>query len=126
MATKKEIEKYLNLPWSYMIEPEDDYFVISVNELPGVCTDAHSVEEGMKEIKDAIYAALELYLDQGREIPVPINKKKYKGNIAYRTSPEKHYQLAKLAQKEHKSLSKIIDVLIDEGISEHGAERRIG
>jgi len=126
MATKKEITKYLNLPWSYTIEPEDDYFVISVNELPGVCTDADSVEEAMEEIKDAIYAAIELYLDQGIEVPVPINKKKFKGNIAYRTSPEKHYQLAKLAQKEHKSLSKIIDILVDEGIGGHGSERRIG
>lgn len=117
MVTKKEITKYLNLPWTYTVEPEDGYFIISVNELPGVCTDAVSIEEGMEEIKDAICAAIELYLDQGKEVPIPINKKKYKGMIAYRTSPEKHYQLAKLAQREHKSLSKVIDLLIDEGIN---------
>lgn len=117
MVTKQKIKKYLDLPWTYTIEPEDDYFVISVNELPGICTDAETIEEGMVEIKDAIYAAIELYLDLGQEIPVPINKAKYKGNIAYRTSPERHYQLAKLARQKHTSLNKIIDHLVEEGIS---------
>ncbi len=122
MATKKEVEKYINLPWTYVIEPENDYFVIYVNELPGVCTDAESIEEGIREIKDAIYAAIELYLDQGKEVPVPINKEKFKGNIAYRTSPERHYQLAKLAQRKHTSLNKVIDLLVEEGMS-HDVQR---
>lgn len=120
MATKKEVQKYVDLPWSYTVEQEDGYFIVYVNELPGVCTDAETVHEAMDEIKDAIYASIELYLDQGREVPVPINKAKFKGKIAYRTSADRHYAIAKIAQQKHQSLSKVLDMLVDAGIKQMG------
>jgi len=119
---KKTLNYYINLNWSYTIEQEvynrKKYYIIRVNELPGVCTDAESIEEGMEEIKKAIKAAIKLYIKQKETIPEPIDKKKYKGNIAYRTSSERHYQLAKLALSESKSLSKTLDQLIDFGIKQ--------
>jgi antitoxin HicB len=117
MATKKEIEKYVGLAWSYTVEQEDGNYIVYVNELPGVCTDAKTITSAMNEIKEAIYAAIELYIDQGKEIPVPISKSKYKGNIAYRTSAERHYLIAKIAQQKHKSLSRILDLLVDAGLN---------
>jgi len=97
---------------------------VYVNELPGVCTDAPTIEEAMHNIKEATSAAIELYIKQGKEIPVPINKAKYKGNIAYRTSPKRHYQIAKLAQRKHKSFSKVLDMIVDAGF-EHLHLRKI-
>lgn len=106
--------------WSYTIEQEKHnsktYYIIRVNELPGVCTDAESIEEGFELIQEALKAALKLYLKQKEPIPEPIDKKKFKGNISYRTSPERHYQLAKIALKKNKSLSKTLDLIIDTGI----------
>ena len=86
MTTKKKtFSYYLNLPWSYMIEQEmynrKAYYIIRVNELPGVCTDAESIEEGMEAIKEVIKASIKLYLKQGDPIPEPIDKKKFKENI---------------------------------------------
>src|SRR5579872_3915724 len=104
MNSKKEktMNYYLNLNWSYTIEPEGEkgrkYYIIRVNELPGVCTDAESVEEGMKLIKEAIEGAIALYLKHGDEIPEPIKKSEFKGNISYRTSSKRHYQVAKIAK----------------------------
>ncbi|MEM7175785.1 MAG: type II toxin-antitoxin system HicB family antitoxin [Chlamydiota bacterium] len=121
MATeKKSLRYYLGLNWSYTIEQEVDkkksYYIIRVNELPGVCTDAETVEEGMEAIKESIKAAIKLYLKQGDSIPEPINKKKFKGNIAYRTTAERHFALTKIALQKHKSLSKTLDFIVDEGI----------
>ncbi len=120
MATKKNLSYYLKLKWSYTIEQEshngDDYYIIRVNELPGVSTDAETIEEGMKEIKDAIKAAIKLYLKNGEAIPEPINKEKFKGNIAYRTTSERHYFVAKMAKEAHKSINKTLDLLVDEGL----------
>jgi predicted RNase H-like HicB family nuclease len=117
MVTKKQIEHYVNLPWSYTIEQEtykeNHYFIIRVNELPGVCTDAETIEEGMQLIKEAIEGAVILYLKNGEQVPEPIKKENYKGNIAYRTTSERHYHVAKLASSTHKSISKTIDELID-------------
>jgi len=120
MATKKNLQYYLNLHWSYTVERESDgkkmYYVVRINELPGVCTDAETVEKGMREIQDALKAALKLYLKHGDSIPVPIKKDSYKGKISYRTTSERHYNLAKIAKREHKSISKILDMLIDAGL----------
>lgn len=120
MVTRKEIENYVNLNWSYTIEQEGEkgkhYYIIRVNELPGICTDAESIEEGMELIKEAIEGAVILYLKNGEEVPEPIRKENYKGNIAYRTTGERHYYIAKLADTTHKSISKTIDELIDSGL----------
>ena len=125
MATKKKnLSYYQNLNWSYTVEQETHnrktYYVIRVNELPGVCTDAETIEEGLQSIKDAIKAAIKLYFKQGDPVPEPINRKKFKGNIAYRTSAERHYLLSKIAMHEQKSLSKTLDLLVDKSIENLG------
>jgi len=107
--TKISIKEYLALPWSY---------IVYVNEFAGICTDGESIEEAMINIKEALEAAIELYIEQGKTIPIPINKKKYKGNISYRTSAERYFKIAKIAQRKHISLSKIIDLVIDTGLDQ--------
>lgn len=129
MATKKKnLNYYLSLNWSYIIEQETynrkKYYIIRVNELPGVCTDAESIEEGMESIKEAIKAAIKLYLKQGDPIPEPIDKRKFKGNIAYRTTAQRHYLLSKIALQENKSLSKTVDMLVDKSLESYGVSTK--
>ena len=75
MATKKDLKYYLGLNWSYTIEQDfyngKKFYIIRVNELPGVCTDAKTIEKGMEDIQDAISATLGLYLKHGDPIPEP-------------------------------------------------------
>jgi predicted RNase H-like HicB family nuclease len=118
MATKKEIQKYVDMPWSYTVEQEEGHFIVYVNELPGVCTDAKTISQAVEEIKDAIYASVELYIDQGKEIPTPMNRADFNGRIDYHTSAERNYMIAKLAQQKHRSLSKILDMLVDAGLGQ--------
>lgn len=72
---KKDLNYYLNLNWSYTIEQDTHkgkkFYIIRVNEIPGVCTDAPTVEKGMKGIKDALAGAIELFMEQGDIIPEP-------------------------------------------------------
>lgn len=69
------IEHYLQLPWTYTMQEicqgESVYFVICVNELPGVCTDALTRDEAREQIKEAMIAAFRMYMKQGEEIPAP-------------------------------------------------------
>jgi predicted RNase H-like HicB family nuclease len=120
MVTKKDLKYYLNLNWSYTIQQSTQagkkFFIIRINELPGVCTDAKTIEKGMKDIQEALAATIELYLEQGDCIPEPIQKEKYKGNLAYRTTSERHYHLARLAQQRHISMNKALDMIFDAGI----------
>lgn len=120
MATQnktKSIDYYFNLPWTYTIETtrEDGelLYIVHVNELPGIATDAPSLDEAMQNIKEAMKAAFKLYKKHGNEMPEPVNPNKFKGNIAYRTSSSRHFKLFKEAQKYHVSLSQFIDQCID-------------
>lgn len=123
MVIKKNLKYYLSLPWSYTIEQEshkgEQYYIIRVNELPGVCTDAETIEEGMKLIQEAIEGAVSLYLKNGEPVPEPIKKEDYRGNIAYRTTKERHYYVSKMSHQWHKSISKTIDILLDAGMEKY-------
>ena len=120
MKDNKNLNYYLNLPWTYTIEKEthegSSYYIIRVNELPGICTDSESLDEGMQEIKNLIACAVEIYKEKGEAIPEPINREHYKGNISYRTDSERHYLIAKTAQRMHKSISKTLDTIVDKGL----------
>ncbi|MBY0529804.1 MAG: type II toxin-antitoxin system HicB family antitoxin [Rhabdochlamydiaceae bacterium] len=120
MVIKKNLKYYLGLNWSYTVEQSSHagkkFYIIRVNELPGVCTDATTIEKGLKNIREAIAATIELYLEQGDPIPEPVDKEKFKGNISYRTTSERHYFLAKLAQQKHVSMNKALDMVFDAGL----------
>ncbi len=117
---KKNLDYYLNLPWTYTIEKEThegtSYYVIRVNELPGIRTDSEDLNEGMENIKEAIACAVEIYQEKGEPVPEPISPEQFKGNILYRTDSKRHFLIAKAATAMHKSLSKALDNIVDEGL----------
>lgn len=118
----KDLNYYLNLPWTYTIAKEShegsSYYIIRVNELPGICTDSESLDEGMNEIKGLIACAVEIYHEKGEPVPEPVDRDHFKGKILYRTDSERHYLIAKTAQRMHKSISKTLDTLIDKGLEQ--------
>jgi len=72
----KDINYYLNLPWTYTLETDKDndgkkFYILRVNELPGVMTDAYTTEEALELIKEPMQAVFEIYMEQGKEIPEP-------------------------------------------------------
>ena len=74
MATKKQYKRlsyYLALPWTYTVEQSKDengdkIYIVCVNELPGICTDAPSIDEAMKLIQEPIAAAIEFYMENNQ------------------------------------------------------------
>jgi len=120
MKEKKDVEYYLSLPWTYTIETEvhkgSVYYIIHVNELPGICTDSDSLDEGMEVIKELITCAVEIYREKGEPVPEPVNKEDFKGKISYRTDSHRHYMIARTARMMKKSISKTLDTLIDKGM----------
>ena len=120
MKNKKDLDYYLNLPWTYTIETESHkgrlYYIIRVNELPGICTDAEDLNQGLEEIKEAIACAVEIYMEKGEPVPEPVSREEFKGKILYRTDSNRHYLIAKLAKIKHTSISKTLDTIIDAGL----------
>jgi antitoxin HicB len=115
----KTLDYYLGLPWSYTIERRDDagiYYFARVNEL-NCFSDGATPEEAVRNIADALKLHLESAIEDGAEIPEPVRPEDYKGQIAYRTKPEKHYKLAKEAQRRKVSINKLIDEAVDNILS---------
>lgn len=116
----KNLEYYLNLPWSFIIKwsDEDQCYVASIAELEGCMSHGDTLEEATFMIKDALDSYITCCLNHGDPIPEPLRASDFKGNISYRTTPEKHFKLVKKAQKKGKSLNKFIDEILDEKLKE--------
>lgn len=54
-------------------------------------------------------------------IPVPLTPESFKGNLPYRTTPQRHYQLAVEAQRRKMSINKVLDLAVEKILSHTGA-----
>jgi len=113
---KKDLDYYLNLPYSYIIEwsDVDNCFLGSIVELERNMTCGQTCEEVLSNLKEALASYVTTSLAHNMDIPEPLKIKDFKGNITYRTSKERHYQLAKQAKLYGKSINSFIEEAIDE------------
>lgn len=111
----KDLNYYMSLKWSYRFEysDEDNGYIASVVELKGCMSFGETIEEATSMIKDALQSYLIASLENNDEIPEPLKPTNYKGNITYRTNPDKHYKLAVRAKADGVSLNQLIDKATD-------------
>lgn len=116
----KTIEYYLTLPYSYVVEwsDADNCYLGSIVELEKNMTCGESPEEVIKNLKDALKAYIITSLEGHLEIPEPLKLSNFKGNITYRTTQEKHYNLAKTAKLKGISINSFIDQAVDAKLKE--------
>ena len=103
-------------PYTYIIEwsDVDMCFLGSIVELERNMTCGQTREEVFSNLKEALVSYVTTSLENNMEIPEPLKIKNFKGNITYRTSKERHYQLAKQAKLYGKSINAFIDEAIGE------------
>ena len=113
---KKNLDYFLNLPYTYVIEwsDVDKCFLGSIVELERNMTCGQTREEVLSNLKEALTSYVTTSLDNNMEIPEPIKIDDFKGSITYRTSKERHYILAKQAKLSGKSINAFIDEAIGE------------
>lgn len=116
----KNLEYYLSLPYSYIVEwsDEDGCYLGSIVEIERHMTCGDTPEEVIKNLKDALAAYVATSIDSGLEIPEPMRLADFKGNITYRTTSEKHYLLAKTAKLQNMSINSLIDEAVDDKLKE--------
>jgi len=117
---KKNLEYYLNLPYTYIIEwsDVDGCFLGSIVELEHNMTCGQTREEVLANLKEALVSYVTTSLDNNMEIPEPFKINDFKGSITYRTSKERHYKLAKQAKLYGKSINAFIDEAIGEKLKQ--------
>ena len=118
---KKNLEYYLGLNWTYRFEwsDEDCGYIASIAELKGCKSFGETIEEATYMIKDALKSYLSAFIEAGfDEIPEPLKPIDYKGKIPYRTTPDKHYRIAKRAKTLGISINTLIDEAVDEKLKD--------
>ncbi len=114
----KEIEKYMKLPYTIELIPEEDgtYFV-KVKELPGCMSTGDTAEEAVELIHEAMRGWFESTISRGLKVPLPDKAKKYSGKFVVRVPKHLHQKLAEQAKNESISLNQLIVSLLSENLT---------
>lgn len=123
---KKEVQKYMKLPYAIKLIPEEDgtYFV-EVEELSGCMSQGDTRDMALEMIKDAMEGWLESSIDRGLEIPLPDVMREYSGRFLVRVPVSLHRRLAEIAKKEGVSLNHYIVSSLSEKLSTKDIENEL-
>lgn len=113
---KKEVEKYMQLPYTIKLIKEDDgTYYVAVDELPGCASMGDTANEAMEMIQDAMRGWLESNLERGLEIPLPEVMREYSGRFIVKVPASLHKKLVFEAKKEGVSLNQYVVYLLTNG-----------
>ena len=88
--------------------PEDEGYIGTVLELPGLSHFAETNVEAIVGIIQATKEALAILEEEGKHIPEPLNLRKYSGKFNVRISPTLHRKLTQNAALANQSLNQYI------------------
>jgi antitoxin HicB len=116
----KDIEYYMNLPYTIELipEPEGGWFV-AVKELPGCMSEGDTPEEAIEMIRDAMRGWLEISLEDGIPIPKPRIEEEYSGRFNLRVGRSLHRKLVEAAEAEGVSLNHFCSEVLAEAVGRH-------
>lgn len=94
---------------------EDESFVATCAEFPGLSGIGESEAEALTELGTVLGAVAELYAEEGRSLPEPKTPLGYSGQFRLRLPKSLHAQLAEAAASEGVSLNTMIVTLLAGG-----------
>ncbi len=103
MKTAKE---YLKEPYSRVLVPEiDGTYSADILEFPGCFAEGRTPDEAYANLEKVAESWIEAALEQGQEIPAPVEAHDFSGRIALRIPKSIHKQAAKFAEMDNISLN---------------------
>jgi predicted RNase H-like HicB family nuclease len=103
---------------------EDGAYVASCPEFPGVVAHGDTPEEAVTEARVALEAAIEMYEEEGRELPAARGLLEHSGQFRLRVPKTLHAQLVQRADEEDISLNSYITTVIAAAVGQAHAETR--
>lgn len=103
----KTLNEYLNLPYRMEIveDQTEGGFVVSYPDLPGCITCGSTIEEAIRNSKEAKAVWLEAALEDGIEIYEPDSLDRYSGQFKLRIPRSLHRSLAEHSKREGISMN---------------------
>lgn len=113
---QKGIEYYMQLPYSILLhEIEDEgekYWIAEIPELPGCKSHGSTVEQAVMSVEEAKKDWIIDSLEEGEEVPVPIERDRFSGKTLVRMSRSLHRALSLMAETEKLSLNQLIVTIL--------------
>ena len=126
---QKGIEYYMQLPYSILLhEIEDEgksYWIAEFPELPGCTSHGSTVEEAVSNAEEAKKDWILDSLEEGDEIPTPIERDRFSGKILVRMSRSLHRALSLMAEFENLSLNQLIVTILAKEVGRLGVLNRV-
>ena len=97
--------KGLNYRMEIVKDPDGEGYLLYCPDLNGCMTCAASIADGIKQLEDAKSAWLEAALEEGMEIPEPLQTEQYSGQFKLRMPKSLHKRLAEQAREEGISMN---------------------
>ncbi len=98
----------MNIIWS----DEDEAFLATIPEFPGLSAFGETQEEAMQEALEAARGMVAVYEEDVEKIPEPRKKREYSGQTRLRLPKSLHENLAREAEAEGTSLNSYIVFLL--------------
>jgi len=95
---------------------EDAAFISSVAEFPYLSADGTTPEQAYAAIRSVVEEAVGILAEEGREAPIPLSEREFKGNISLRLSPETHRMATMRSRQEGCSLNQFLTSLIERNL----------
>lgn len=84
----------------------DDVWTSAVLEVPGAIDEGSDPTEAVSRAREALEAIIEVRLEDGLDIPEPLETKAFSGRLQLRLNPELHRLAAMRAAQENVSLNR--------------------
>lgn len=103
---KRSTQDILNKPYArILIRDEDGTYTAEILEFPGCYAEGDTPTEAIDDLEEAAASWIEAAIEQGQEIPEPLDTYGYSGRINLRLPKSIHKLAARFAQKEGVSLN---------------------
>lgn len=126
---QKGIEYYMQLPYSILLhEIEDEgekYWIAEVPELPGCKSHGSTIDQAVKNVEEAKKDWILDSLEDGDEIPTPIERDRFSGKTLVRMSRSLHRALSLVAESEKLSLNQLIVTILAKEVGRLGVLNRV-
>ena len=126
---QKGIEYYMQLPYSILLhEIEDEgekYWIAEVPELPGCKSHGSTIDEAVKNVEEAKKDWILDSLEDGDEIPTPIERDRFSGKALVRMSRSLHRALSLMAESEKLSFNQLIVTILAKEVGRLGVLNRV-
>ncbi len=123
------IEYYMQLPYSILLHQVEDegqkYWIAEVPELPGCRSHGSTVEEAVRNVEEAKKDWILDSLQEGEEVPIPVERDRYSGRILLRMSRSLHRALSMMAESEGLSLNQLTVTILGKEVGRFSVLNRV-